>query len=476
MMGIAKILNQENTPSPYNAKAGKRGNDWSPDPIKDILQNEKYKGWNVWNMTEQIEHPVTKKIVKVFKPAHEHKRIYLEDLRIVSDELWEQAAMRRKSLSDAQTRRVLGGYNRASTQTYLYSGFLNCGHCGSKLTIQGKQGNGRYRCPSYRLRKGCVNKVSVPEELIAKEITELLAGQLLVPEHFEILVTKVFFELQSAFDQQLKSISHEEIPKLQDRHDKVCGAIESLIDSIEVSDSPGLSHRLQQREFEKSQLEKKMSLLKGKRKLKLTREDLDGIVRKNIAVLGDVLRTNVPLARLMLSQHLLKLSVYHDSKENPNYAFVIGEIDLFRGENATKNGVLLGDLGTQIPQQHSSSSESAFYFATGLDMTPEKDCPFLEPLQELLANNPELSLEAKKPGTWAKLLDSHLGDKRSAKLKLGSGAIGRCFRVHRELIEQHIHMVKVRNPSAGEGHLYQLTLYGNDNWGRVRPRCGGLAD
>jgi hypothetical protein len=52
-----------------------------------------------------------------------------------------------------------------------------------------------------------------------------------------------------------------------------------------------------------------------------------------------------------------------------------------------------------------------------------------------------------------------LGDARDSERPLGYGAIGRYFRVHRDLLEEQLRMEKVRNTTA---HLYAFRLREDD--------------
>jgi hypothetical protein len=118
MWNIAVKLNLEKVPSPRNARSGMQNSEWGRDAIKRILHNEKYRGMNVWNQTTQLEHPITGQITKEVKPAHENVRVSAPLYRIVSDELWDQAAARMKQLDEKQEARRLGGWNRAKSQPY----------------------------------------------------------------------------------------------------------------------------------------------------------------------------------------------------------------------------------------------------------------------------------------------------------------------------------------------------------------------
>ena len=99
--------------------------------------NQKYKGVYVWNASYQSEHPKTGQLIKLDKPAHEVIRLDRPEIRIVPDDLWEAVAVRLAKMRNKQVQREQGGYNRATDQAYLYSGFLFCGECGGKLIANG---------------------------------------------------------------------------------------------------------------------------------------------------------------------------------------------------------------------------------------------------------------------------------------------------------------------------------------------------
>jgi site-specific DNA recombinase len=127
LFNIAVRLNKEGIPRDSQFRSRGNGRGWPPDAIKRILHNEKYRGVFVWNRSCQLEHPVTGKVSRQTKPAHDHITVDMPHLRIVSDELWNRAADRLKQLNDKQEARKAGGYNRAKDRAYLYSGLLFCG-------------------------------------------------------------------------------------------------------------------------------------------------------------------------------------------------------------------------------------------------------------------------------------------------------------------------------------------------------------
>jgi hypothetical protein len=47
-------------------RAGRQNSEWSCDAIRHILRNEKYRGQNVWKVSNQNEQPTTARITRNF--------------------------------------------------------------------------------------------------------------------------------------------------------------------------------------------------------------------------------------------------------------------------------------------------------------------------------------------------------------------------------------------------------------------------
>jgi site-specific DNA recombinase len=463
---ICVRLNRDKVPSPRNAMAGKKDSEWCPDSIKRILRNSKYIGWNVWNASVQKEHPVTGKIKKEDKPAHEHIKRRLEEIRIVSDELWERAQARLRLLAEEQNARRLGGYNRAKNQEYLYSGLLFCGTCGARMKIGGVQGSGRYECPKHRRGEDCTNGLTIREAQASAQITEALANKLFTPECLEHLVPAVYSELQAAWQHEQDSVSKEEIPGLEQELRDCLGKIDNLIDRIEKGGSESLGNRLELRELERDRLKDKLEIAKRKKKLPITKKELHTLVQENVANLHAVLKSDVHLARKILFRLVKKLVLNPGVFEGRPMFTVVGEIDLLGQPSTQKDGVLLECSGTQTPQQH---TDCYFCFCILLDPNPD-ECPLIQPLYELLTSEPALGLEPRTPSDWAERLRATLPDNGAAKRPFGYGAIARCFRIHRHLLEQRFDFVKVKNP-VSIGHLYRLSIREASRLGDLEPQA-----
>jgi site-specific DNA recombinase len=57
---IARILNAEHLPSP-RARKDRRGGEWCPTAIREMLKNEIYIGEIVWNRSKFVKVPGTNK-------------------------------------------------------------------------------------------------------------------------------------------------------------------------------------------------------------------------------------------------------------------------------------------------------------------------------------------------------------------------------------------------------------------------------
>jgi len=127
---IARCLNREGRPGPA-------GTSWNPSTIHGnvvrgtgILNSELYVGRLVWNRQRYIKDPDTGKQQARLNPSSEWITAAVPSLRIIDDELWNQAKARQ-----AVTRRAIAldegqQFNRFRRPKYLFSGLTKCGQCG----------------------------------------------------------------------------------------------------------------------------------------------------------------------------------------------------------------------------------------------------------------------------------------------------------------------------------------------------------
>ncbi len=173
---IAGELNRSGRPSPGSSwnRTVRRASGWMASGIRAILRNPIYKGEVVWNASEWRKDPDSGKRVRVLRPVSERIAYQNEELRIVSNELWERAQRRTKVGSDVQKS---GGKPK-----YLLSGLLRCESCGAHYVL----GNGSlYGCSSNLNGKACGNDTRIGRETVEQKILDPIRYELLSPARIE---------------------------------------------------------------------------------------------------------------------------------------------------------------------------------------------------------------------------------------------------------------------------------------------------
>ena len=133
---IAKTLNAEGVPAPRRIYKGRIQDYWVPSSIREITKNELYHGVRLWNRTEKVLNPGDGTKIMRTKPQSEWVRVEVPELRIVSEELWEQVRQVNQRTKDKYYGRRQGGFNRSeASRTYLFSGLMTCGLCGGRFNV-----------------------------------------------------------------------------------------------------------------------------------------------------------------------------------------------------------------------------------------------------------------------------------------------------------------------------------------------------
>lgn len=146
---------------------------WSPSTVSRILKNEKYTGRWIWNRTETRRDPLTGRKRRVPKPESEWDIRQDEDLRLVSEDLWEHVTKRWQEVDrvwPVRRGQKAGGRQRSyveSNPPHLLSGLLRCGCCGKSMAqVSGKSG-GYYGCLGAS-KAACENKLLVRRTIAEK--------------------------------------------------------------------------------------------------------------------------------------------------------------------------------------------------------------------------------------------------------------------------------------------------------------------
>jgi len=169
---IAQSLNAESVPSP-------RGGLWNASTINGnrgrglgILQNEIYRGVLVYNRVTMVKDPETGKRLSRLNPAEDWLRAPVPHLRIVSDELWNQAQAIKSRYSTQSGQ-------KARRPRRLLSGLLHCGDCGGSYTISRP---GKYGCSTHREKGTCSNGRQIAINKLEQRVLSGLKTNLLQPE------------------------------------------------------------------------------------------------------------------------------------------------------------------------------------------------------------------------------------------------------------------------------------------------------
>jgi len=201
---ISKILNGESVPAPRPPKT-RSMRAWCPSAIREILRNERYRGFQVWNRTQKVRNPETGHKISKPRPPEEWKRVKVPEWRIVPEELWIAVQNRNQEMSRRFGASRLGGMSRTeNARSYLFSGLLRCGQCGSRMVIisgQGKRGYAKYGCPSHRYRGVCGNAVTIRRERLEQQLLAALEQRILNSQVIEYTLQRFHDELQKRLKQ-----------------------------------------------------------------------------------------------------------------------------------------------------------------------------------------------------------------------------------------------------------------------------------
>ena len=451
--GICCDLNEEKIPSSRKPRIGNVESAWNCTIIKNILHRERYRGKYVWNQTTQEENPETGQIVTRRKGRSEHVVVDVPHLRIVSDEQWARVEERQKALDVKNSARRLGGLNRAKKKDYLFSGMLVCGECGENLRISGgKNLEASYECPNHRHKRGCNNRIRIREDRLADQLTEALSARLLAPENFVYLVKAVAEELDRYIKHQRTLGPGQTVATLQAQQVAHRQKISNLLDAIEDSStgrSDYLPARLVTAENELKRIEQKLREATSPAKPNVAIEDLTNLVRRNVLDLQEVLQSDVIMARQLLQGYAGRLVLFPGEVDGEPVYEVVGELDLFIGEETgIRNSALLDRSFKETVQQHTDH----LYRFTGLRLYPRRDLhehPVVSALVRLSECAPELMDEPRTIKKWAEVLKQFTSPSSDLYDRLNFAYVSSAFQTDWGRLEARFIVAKTRNLHTG---------------------------
>lgn len=220
--GIAIRLTAEGIagPKPFARKDGTgldpyRG--WAPSTVRAILGREDYRGVYVWNRSKKRDE-YGKKDQRP-RPESDWKRVEKPHWRIVSDELWNAVAERRKLVEeqavrfkDGKLRGKICGRPPKGAVTNLLAGLAKCAVCGGGLVVETyvhskkKPRVPHYVCARRRAsgEKACSNALRIPVEDMNEAVLTAIEEHALRPEAVEAVVAATQRDVSAAVARSLE--------------------------------------------------------------------------------------------------------------------------------------------------------------------------------------------------------------------------------------------------------------------------------
>ena len=205
LAATAMALNARKVPCPRQAKGHRSRHDgvglgWDASSVRVILMNELYRGHAIWNRSQWVRVPGTRRRHRVLRPESEWIVLDRPDLRIIEDALWHQVQDRRTRVRTRYDATRSFGKSRTEYGKYLLSGLLTCGTCGGSMTIRTTSGSTqKYGC-TRRWRRGpsvCTNSILVRRDVAEAQIASLLREKLYSPSAIDRLADKVNSRLRA---------------------------------------------------------------------------------------------------------------------------------------------------------------------------------------------------------------------------------------------------------------------------------------
>jgi DNA invertase Pin-like site-specific DNA recombinase len=196
---IAYRLNAEKVPPP-------RGSRWNASTINGsrsrgngILGNELYAGILVWNKVRMVKNPDTGRRVSRINPDADWQRREAPGFRIVPEDLWQAAAIRR-----GERRKTRPEFQ--FVPRHPLSGLLKCHQCGSSLIVRDRDhGRVRIECTRRKESGTCDNRKIYYLDRLEEAIIGILKKEMTTPAAIVEYVTAYNEERRRAAARRVSS-------------------------------------------------------------------------------------------------------------------------------------------------------------------------------------------------------------------------------------------------------------------------------
>ena len=206
-----------------NGYKSKKGKDFTPTSLHDILRNEKYTGVYIFNRT----------VSKVNGLRNNHASKAEEDIiripggmpAIISKELFSAV---RKKMGNSK----LNAQNKA-IETYLLSGKIVCGQCGAAMVGHTSNNSGRnktkystYHCGNRYRTKNCSNKPVNRDEIekvVLQNLQQKLSSQSAI-EHLADNILAHYQKIHSGVNREIE-LAHKQQNSIEKKIQNIVSAI-----------------------------------------------------------------------------------------------------------------------------------------------------------------------------------------------------------------------------------------------------------
>ena len=233
---IAFDLNTDHVPGPS-------GKDWSASTINGnrargtgILNNELYIGRLVWNRLRYVKDPRTGKRISRQNPEEDWIIHSVPDLRIVSNDLWQQVKDRqgeatRNTRPDLPSTKPFWERTRPK---YLFSGLMKCGRCGGSYT---KISANLFGCATARNKGTCDNRLNVRRDTLEEQLLDCLRSMLMDPDLFREFAEEFYREINRSRMNDAAALEHKrsEVASIDRKIRKLVDAITSGADALSLN-------------------------------------------------------------------------------------------------------------------------------------------------------------------------------------------------------------------------------------------------
>jgi len=362
---IAKTLNAEGVLAP-NPPRSRPVRAWCTSSIFEMLRNERYRGVFVWNRTKKERNPDTGRKTSRPRPESDWKRIEVPDWRIVPEDLWERVQARKRFVGERFSGSHLGGFNKSErSRKYIFSGFLICGVCGSRLVIasgSGKRGYVKYGCPSHRYRGTCSNALMIRQDRLEAQLIAGLTERISKPEAIEYALRRFHEHLHQRLrelqEQTLKLA--DTVTTLQNQRRELKGKANNLGEAIaKMGYSATLLQQLSAVELEIERIDESLVAANQPLDVAFSLESVRDFVATKALDLQGAFDAEPGKARQILANHIERLVLTpRGGEEGPVYD-VSGDIDLFGGDQRTMSLVVDACMGRSGKTKRSAKRAAA---------------------------------------------------------------------------------------------------------------------